>query len=496
MMKQTEKARCIYMNFKRFSVKRGFTLIEMAVVLVLFGILVMFTAGMLAPVLRSDITTTQERDIEKAMNRLIQRIKMSFYDVPLYANFDWDMGKYQDNGVFTPMPSAYYNWEEGSAPLLYLNGYPVYDSNGNAFKLYSGIPKKLRYFYNKATTSGTSSLWFEFNRKVCEHTEATLTVRECLSRDNCTGDNVNVTENVAFLITTTYMDPIITYPNALNPTNCRSNGFGVCSTPGVDSTCNSAIFQDECPGGIDNKRTIEIPFEAKFNDRFTLITLGRLRDEIGCNTAQIIPRSYSPPTIGTTSDAWYVPEGYSGRVALTFTSSNGWPMYWCMEWEHEWGKIYRNVTRIDGRAVQSAPTRIAENTNSCLANNTTTTFTRPSCTKDLVTDDALPELISAGYTGTSVRGYCTSKARGGGDLDPKYISFGDSQLIHVVLANLFAAGDTTNEYTSFTNDHGPHGNTEDRVRLRARGVYHLNLYISDRPDMSKIIDQVHLNLIY
>jgi prepilin-type N-terminal cleavage/methylation domain-containing protein len=467
------------MNLRIFPIKRGFTLIEIAVVLVLFGILVMFTAGMLAPVLRSDIVTTQERDMDKAMNRLIQRIKMSFYDVPLYANFDWDMAKYQDNGVFTAL-GASYDWQNGSAPLSYLSGYPVYDSNGKGFTLYSGIPKRLGYFYNRATLAGTSSLWFEFNRKVCEHTEATITVRECLNRDNCTGDNVKVTEDVAFLITTPNMTPKITYPNAFSSATCRPGGFG------------TTVAQDSCPGGVTNPRTIEIPFTEKFDSRFALITLGRLRDEIGCNAAQIIPRNYSPPTIGTTSDAWYVPEGYSGRVALTFTASNGWPFYWCMEWEHEWGKIYRNSTTIDGRAVQSAPTRIAENTGSCLYNGA---FSRTRCTKDLVTDDALPELISAGYTGTSVRGYCTRRANGEGAVDPRYISFGDSQLIHMVFANMFAAG-IANEYTSFTDNQGPHSDAHDRVRVRARGVYHLNLYISDRPDMSKIIDQVNLNLVY
>jgi prepilin-type N-terminal cleavage/methylation domain-containing protein len=481
------------MNFRRLPIKRGFTLIEIAVVLVLFGILVMFTAGMLAPVLRSDIVTTQERDMEKAVNRLIQRVKMSFYDVPLYANFDWDMARYQDNGVFTAL--AGYNWQNGSAPLLYASGYPVYDSNGKPFTLYSGIPKRLAYFYNRATTAGTSSLWFEFNRKVCEHTTATITVRECLDRNDCTGDNVNVTQDVAFLITTPNMTPVITYPNALNSTACRSNGFGVGST---------ATAQDSCPGGVTNPRTITIPFTEKFDSRFAIVTLGRLRDEIGCNAAHIIPRNYSPPTVGTTSDSLYVPEGYSGRVALTFTASHGWPMYWCMEWEHDWGKIWRNSTTIDGRALQSAPTRIAENTGSCLYGNV---FYRTRCVKDIVTNDhyinnELGNYPIAGVeTPNTVRGYCTRKANGIGEVNQRFISFGDSQLIHLVLANMYGASLIYNpsmdhEYDSFTTNQGPHSDSHDWVRLNSRGVYHLNLYISDRPDMSKIIDQVNLNIIY
>jgi prepilin-type N-terminal cleavage/methylation domain-containing protein len=491
--------------------KRGFTLVEMAVVLVLFGVVVMFAAGMLSPLLRSEITTTQKRDVEKAMNRLVQRIKMSFYDVPLFANSNWDQSKDDDSLPLAfygfPIGNDNYSFTLGRAPLLYSSGYPVYDSNGKGFWLYSGIPVKREYFDNKSRiNSYTHSTdhrfdwlpnWFEYSRKICEHTEATLIVRECLNK-GCEGDNVSVTENVAFLITTPNLTPKVEYKSASGCTGSTYNASKSAAIP---------VALDSCPGGVNNKRTLTIPFTERYDSTFKLITLGRLRDEVGCNAGHIIPRNYSPPTVGTTSDAWYVPEGFSGRVALTFTTSNGWPMYWCMEWEHEWGKIYRNSATIDSKAPQSAPTRIAENTNLCLSGNT---FYRTLCNKDIVTMDHLEYNSTLHELGTyptpeenstSIRGYCTRKANGIGDVNPKFISFGDSQLIHVVMANLLGAAlyygvSMPTEYTSFTSDHGPHGLEEDWVRLNSRGVYHLNLYISDRPDMSKIIDQVNLNLIY
>jgi prepilin-type N-terminal cleavage/methylation domain-containing protein len=503
------------MVFGKSSTKRGFTLVEMAVVLVLFGVLVMFAAGMLAPLLRSEITTTQKRDLEKAMNRLVQRIKMSFYDVPLFANLNWDQSKDNDASptTFYGFSADNYSFTLGRAKLLYSSGYPVYDSNGKGFWLYSGIPIKRGYFSEKAKSVSFSTLgtlvnadykleyipdWFEFSRKVCEHTEATITVKECLTKE-CTGDNVSVTEDVAFLITTPNLTPKVEYP-VNKPCGPWPDG------PKADIW--SAY--DDCPGGVNNKRTFTIPFTERYDSAFKLITLGRLRDEVGCNAGHIIPRNYSPPTVSSTSDAWYVPEGYSGRVALTFATSNGWPMYWCMEWEHEWGKIYRNSATIDERAPQSAPTRIAGNNNLCLSGNT---FYRTLCNKDVVTMDhleyntTLHELgtypdTSKGESSTNIRGYCTRKANGIGDVNPKFISFGDSQLIHVVMANLLGAAlyygvSMPTEYTSFTNDHGPYAEyTVDWVRLNSRGVYHLNLYISDRPDMSKIIDQVNLNLVY
>jgi prepilin-type N-terminal cleavage/methylation domain-containing protein len=494
------------MVFGKSFTKRGFTLVEMAVVLVLFGVMVMFAAGMLSPLLRSEITTAQQRDVEKAMNRLIQRIKMSFYDVPLYANINWDQAQDNESDPTKFFALSGYDWEKGRAPLYYSSGYPVYDSNGKGFWLYSGIPVKRGYFENKVKinsfivdTTGTDDDvfkipdWFEYSRKICEHTDATITVIECLDKD-CS--QKVTTDNVSFLITTPNLTPIVEYKIV--------NG---CTVPPAN-TKNAAIpiTLDNCPGSLNNKRVFTIPFAERYDSRFKFITLGRLRDEVGCNAGHIIPRNYSPPTVGTTSDSWYVPEGYSGRVALTFTASNGWPMYWCMEWEHSWGRIYRNSTTIDRQsASQSAPTRIAENTNECLKAGTNT-FLLSECVKDIVTDDHLygghlgtyPD-ISKGEDNYTVRGYCTRKAKGIGDVNPKFISFGDSQLIHLVFANLFAAGLSDNEYTSFNGtgqDQGPHGDDVDWVRLNSRGVYHLNLYISDRPDMSKIIDQVNLNLVY
>jgi prepilin-type N-terminal cleavage/methylation domain-containing protein len=494
------------MVFGKSFTKRGFTLVEMAVVLVLFGVMVMFAAGMLSPLLRSEITTAQQRDVEKAMNRLIQRIKMSFYDVPLYANLNWDQAQDNESDPTKFFALSGYDWEKGRAPLYYSSGYPVYDSNGKGFWLYSGIPVKRGYFQNKAQNNsyfmnapGTTRDvyfvpdWFEYSRKVCEHTDATITVIECLDKD-CS--QKVTTDNVSFLITTPNLTPKVEYKSV-----------GGCPVPPA-STKNAAIpiALDNCPGSLNNKRVFTIPFTERYDSRFKFITIGRLRDEVGCNAGSIIPRNYSPPTINTTSDAWYVPEGYSGRVALTFAASHGWPVYWCMEWDHEWGKIYRNSLTIDGAASQSAPTRISENFNLCLEGNV---FKRDLCERDIVTYDHLyfkdEELgtypdISKGEDNTTVQGYCTRKANGIGDVNPKFISFGDSQLIHLVLANLYGStfiyGSMPHEYISFTNNHGPIGSDVDRVRVFSRGVYHLNLYISDRPDMSKIIDQVNLNLVY
>jgi prepilin-type N-terminal cleavage/methylation domain-containing protein len=441
--------------------KRGFTLIEMAVVLVLFGVLVMFAAGMLAPILRSEITATQKRDVEKAMNRLIQRIKMSFYDVPLYANLNWDQTKDANNSVFVGLLGDNYSFTLGRAPLFYSSGYPVYDSNGKGFWLYSGIPVKRAYFNAKAINrsyyvngSGTDNDaeyfpdWFEYSRKVCEHTEATITVKECLNKECKEPDDMVITEQVAFLITTPNLTPKVEYPVNI-PCSAWPNGG-----PNADIYTS----YDNCPGGVDNKRTIEIPYTERYDSSYKFITLGRLRDEIGCNAGQIIPRSYTPPTINTSSDLYYVTEGYVGRVALTFAVSHGWPMYWCIEWEHEVSRVYW----LSGGAPQSAPTKLAED----------------------------KQFLTTNSGVGPVRGYCLRKVNNEGEVDPKYISFGDSQLLHVLLAP------TGLESTGFTSlNYGESDPPERRARLNNRGVYHLNLYISDRPDMSKIVDHVTLNFV-
>jgi prepilin-type N-terminal cleavage/methylation domain-containing protein len=440
------------MFFGKSAVRRGFTLVEMAVVLVLFGVLVMFAAGMLAPLLRSEIAATQQRDIDKAYNRLIQRIKMSFYDVPLFANLNWDQGKDNTSSTnFTGLSADNYNWDYGRAPLLYSSGYPVYDSNGKGFWLYSGIPVKRDYFNKKSASLASTAGWFDYSRKVCEHTEATITVKECLTKE-CTGEGARITPNVAFLITTPGMTPKV---------QSQSVGSGCYSRTGTRDAA-APIALDSCPGGsVNNQRTITIPYMDRYDARFKLITLERLRDEIGCNAGYIIPRSYSPPTVSTSSWLSYVPEGYVGRTALTFAVSHGWPVYWCVEWEHENSKIFR-----DKSVPQAAPTRIAEE----------------FLGKDIVT-------ASSGVPG-GVRGYCLRKSKGIGDVDSKYISFGDSQLIHMLTAP------TGLESTSsYNNPSGLNENQYDLVRLKNRGVYHLNLYISDRSDMSKIIDHVTINLV-
>ncbi|MDR2400193.1 MAG: prepilin-type N-terminal cleavage/methylation domain-containing protein [Deferribacteraceae bacterium] len=445
----------------KMSVRSAFTLVEMAVVLVLFGILVMFAAGMLAPLLRSEISATQERDIDKAMNRLIQRVRLSFNDVPLFANLNWNQATDEnDNSTFRAIQKAPYDFATGSTALFYANDFFVFDSNGRKFNLYSGIPIKRGYFTSKANSLASTADWFEYSRKVCEHTDATITVVECLNEgcayeDNISSDNATVTTDVAYLITTANMSPVVTSKNAFNSANCRSR------TGNINAAAPLAL--DDCPGSVNNPRTIRIPYAERYDGRFKLVTLGRLRDEVGCSTGFIIPRNYSPPTVHQSSYADYVPEGYVGRIALTFTVSNGWPMYWCIEWEHERSRIFTN----SGGKPQAAPTRVAE---SWLG-------------KAIVTNDD----VGAG----NVRSYCLRNSDGNDltSVDPKYISFGDSQLIHVLAAPI------GNESTAFTSDHGEFASSEDRVRLRNRGVYHLNLYISDRPDMSKIIDHVTLNFV-
>ncbi|MDR2104729.1 MAG: prepilin-type N-terminal cleavage/methylation domain-containing protein [Deferribacteraceae bacterium] len=437
------------MGFKRSVVQRGFTLVEMAVVLVLFGILVMFAAGMLAPLLRSEIAATQQRDIDKAMNRLIQRIKMSFYDVPLFANLDWDQSL--DNETIDMFRKlAGYDWASSKAPLQYSSGYPVYDSNGQGFWLYSGIPVNVDYFKNKANHLASTTSWFDYSRKVCEHTDATITVVECLDK-NCV--QKTVTDNVSFLITTAEMNLKM---------EVESSPSSACKSASTKSGISTGL--DNCPGSVNNKRTFEVPYTERYNSRLKYITLGRLRDEIGCNAGHIIPRNYNSPTLNQSSFTWFAPEGGIGRVALTFAVSHGWPVYWCMEWEHESNKIFTNT----GDRPQAAATRISE---SWLGKTIVTT------------NSGVGE----------VRGYCLKKSKGDGDLDPKFISFGDSQLIHVLTTI------TGRESTGFNDYDGhfvaEHTATYDRMRLANRGVYHLNLYISDRPDMSKIIDHVTVNLV-
>ncbi|MDR2105560.1 MAG: type II secretion system GspH family protein, partial [Deferribacteraceae bacterium] len=94
--------------------KRGFTLVEMSIVLILFGILAAFAAGALVPLLRSEIAISRERDIEKAFSRMLQRIKMDYYRIPAYSNSNYD-----------PISGgASSTWAGGREVLRYSNGYP------------------------------------------------------------------------------------------------------------------------------------------------------------------------------------------------------------------------------------------------------------------------------------------------------------------------------------------------------------------------------------
>ncbi|MDR2401636.1 MAG: hypothetical protein LBD73_08310 [Deferribacteraceae bacterium] len=393
---------------------QGFTLIEISIILILFGILVTFAAGALTPLLRSDIAITRERDIEKALSRLLQRIKMDYYRIPVYSNSNYD----PVSGGISP------TWSNGREVLKYSSGYPILGSIGQGFYLYTGYPKDSAFGGNNNA-----------NRSVCSNKTAYMTVRECLDSSCTKPGSVRVTDNVSALVISKNLNPIVA-------------GSGTNKSP----------------------RVITIPFTEKYDSSFTLLTHDRLRNEIGCNMGYISPRELTPASTGISSLADFSPRGYVGRTALTFTVSHGWSVYWCIEWEHEDRKLYYrkdcNYPAYDERCNMSTPTDLSEPNKFIF-------------TADIASKMRVP-----------VRGYCMRKARGEGEVDPYFITFGEFQTVHIN----HAEHPTKNRaWEKLFGGYELKGFASRN--LANRGVWHLNAYISDRPDMSRIIDKVQLNLV-
>jgi prepilin-type N-terminal cleavage/methylation domain-containing protein len=392
---------------------RGYTLIEMSIVLIIFGVVVLFAAGALAPLLRSDIAIKRGKDIEKALDRLVQRIKMDYYRIPTYSNDSYD----PVNGRSSP------TWTDGREILKYSNGYPVLDSIGKGFYLYTGYPKDSKLFSDN-----------DENRYICSNKAAYMTVRECLNK-SCAQGFVRITDNVSVIVMTDSMNPIV-----------------------------------EGDGTKDSPRVITIPYVEKYDSTFALLTHNRMRNEIGCNMGYISPRELTPASVGISSLADYSPRGYVGRTAFTFTVSHGSPVYWCIEWEHESKKLYHRkdcqYAPDSERCDMSTPTELSE------------------VGKSIVSYE------DAAARGSAVRGYCLRKANGTGEVDPVFITFGAFQTVHINHAE---------HPTKTTAWNYLYGGFETRGfasrNLANRGIWHVNAYISDRPDMSRIIDKVQLNLV-
>jgi hypothetical protein len=262
-----------------------------------------------------------------------------------------------------------------------------------------------------------------------------MTVRECLNKSCSGAGGVRVAENIAAIVVTEELKPMVI-------------GAGTKASP----------------------RVITIPYSERYEGSFALASHNRLRNEIGCNMGYISPRELTPASVGISSFADFSPRGYVGRTAFTFTVSHGWSVYWCIEWEHADKLLfYRkdcNYPAMDERCNMSTPTELSE----------------PN--KRIFTADI------ASLARVPARGYCMRKARGEGEVDPAFITFGAFQTVHI--------------------NHAGH-NTKDKAwealfggyelrgfasrNLANRGVWHINAYISDRPDMSRIIDKVQLNLV-
>jgi prepilin-type N-terminal cleavage/methylation domain-containing protein len=399
---------------KNRSQNKGFTLVEISVVLILFGIVVLFTSGVLVPVLRSDIAIKRERDIEKALDRLLQRVKMDYYRIPAYSNSNYD--------PITRRASS--TWSNGREVLKYSNGYPVLDTTGNSFYIYTGYPREIGNFNDDNE-----------NLSICSNKSAYMTVRECLDKNCDDPKKIRVTNNVSAVVMSKSLNPIV-------------KGSGTRRDP----------------------RVITILDTDRYDASFALLTHDRLRNEIGCNKGYISPRELTPASSGISSLADFSPRGYIGRTAFTFTVSHGWSVYWCIEWEHEDKKLYYrkdcNNPANDERCNMTTPTELSE----------------PS--KRIFTSDI------ASAMRVPVRGYCMRKARGEGEVDPTFISFGAFQTVHInhpehptqnkVWETLFGGY----ELRGFASRN-----------LANRGVWHINAYISDQPDMSRIIDKVQINLV-